>query len=73
MVLSATAGTWSGSPTSFTYQWRRCDAAGAACTAVSGATRPSYPVTPGDVGVRLSLVVTAKGPGGSQSEPGLRP
>jgi hypothetical protein len=66
-TLTASAGTWSGSPTSFAYQWRRCDAAGAGCTAVSGATRGSYTITPGDSGTRLSLVVTATGAGGSQS------
>ncbi len=67
-TLTATAGTWSGSPSSFAYQWRRCDAAGAACAAAAaGAALPSYVVTPGDVGSTLSLVVTATGPGGSQS------
>ena len=38
LTLVATRGTWSGSPTSFHYSWSRCDAAGAACLAISGAT-----------------------------------
>ena len=42
-TLSVTPGVWSGSPTSFTYQWLRCPASGGAadgsdCTAVTGAT-----------------------------------
>ena len=30
-TLSASPGSWSNSPTSFAYQWRRCDASGNAC------------------------------------------
>lgn len=64
-VLTAQVGTWSGSPSSFTYQWRRCDAAGGACVAIAGATGPTYVPTPDDIGSTLSAVVTATGSGGS--------
>ncbi|MHB8643656.1 MAG: GH25 family lysozyme [Gaiellaceae bacterium] len=66
-TLTASVGTWSGSPSSFAYLWRRCDAAGAACTRIAGAAGSSYTVTPGDIGATISLVVTATGKGGSQS------
>ena len=33
-LLSASAGVWSGNPTGYAYEWRRCDTAGAACTAI---------------------------------------
>ncbi len=66
-TLTATVGTWSGSPTSFAYEWRRCDAAGAGCTTIVGATTSSYVLTPDDIGATLSLVVTATGKGGSQA------
>jgi GH25 family lysozyme M1 (1,4-beta-N-acetylmuramidase) len=66
-TLTAAVGTWSGSPTSFAFQWRRCDAAGAGCVAIAGATASSYTLAPGDIGTTLSLVVTATGNGGSQS------
>jgi GH25 family lysozyme M1 (1,4-beta-N-acetylmuramidase) len=66
-TLTAAVGTWTGSPTTFAFQWRQCDVGGAACAAVTGATASSYVLTPGDVGTTLSLVVTATGKGGSQS------
>lgn len=66
-TLEAGVGTWSGSPSAFAYSWRRCDAAGASCVAVTDATASSYTLTPGDIGFALSLVVTATGKGGSQS------
>ncbi|HXR11637.1 MAG TPA: GH25 family lysozyme, partial [Gaiellaceae bacterium] len=64
--LSSSVGEWTGSPTSFSYQWRRCDATGTTCTAIPGAVSSTYVLTPGDIGATLSLVVTATGPGGSQ-------
>ncbi|MDX6469211.1 MAG: hypothetical protein QOF75_1014, partial [Gaiellaceae bacterium] len=66
-TLTAAAGTWSGSPTSFAYEWRRCDAAGATCTTIVGQTSSSYTPTPDDIGATLSLIVTATGKGGSQA------
>ena len=68
-TLTAEVGTWSGSPTSFAYQWRRCDGAGANCVTVAGATLGAYTLTPGDIGATLSAVVTATGTGGSASTP----
>jgi GH25 family lysozyme M1 (1,4-beta-N-acetylmuramidase) len=66
-ILSALAGTWTGSPGSFAYQWRRCPAGGGACAAIPAAGGSSYTITPGDIGASLSLVVTATGRGGSRS------
>ena len=65
-TLSALIGTWSGSPSRFAFQWRRCNAGGT-CTDVSGANEPQYVVAPGDVGSSLILVVSATGPGGTAS------
>jgi GH25 family lysozyme M1 (1,4-beta-N-acetylmuramidase) len=64
-VLTAQVGTWSGAPTSFAYQWRRCDTTGVTCVAIVAATGTTYTVTPGDIGSTLSLLVTATGKGGS--------
>ena len=51
-LLSASNGTWSGSPTSFAYQWRDCGTGGAGCVDVAGATGSSYVLQASDVGTR---------------------
>jgi GH25 family lysozyme M1 (1,4-beta-N-acetylmuramidase) len=65
--LTASVGTWTGSPKKFAYHWRRCDSAAAACLAIKHATQSHYMLTPDDIGSTLSLVVTATGLGGSAS------
>ncbi|MFL5961008.1 MAG: GH25 family lysozyme [Gaiellaceae bacterium] len=66
-VLTASVGTWTGSPKRFAYRWRRCNSGGASCIAVKHATQSHYALTPDDIGATLSLVVTATGAGGSAS------
>jgi hypothetical protein len=63
--LSADPGSWSGNPTSFAYQWQRCDADVAACSNVVGATGKTYGVLAGDLGYRLRVMVTARNAKGS--------
>lgn len=59
-TLTATTGTWRGTtPISYTYAWQRCDASGAACVAIAGATSSSYTVAAADVGKTLRVIVTA--------------
>jgi hypothetical protein len=57
-TLTASTGTFSMTPT-FTYAWQRCDAAGAACADIVGATTPTYVVAPEDVAATLRVTVTA--------------
>ena len=66
-TLTTSNGTWSGSPTKFTYQWDRCDAVGDRqnCVAISGATDQSYTATAADVNHRLHANVTATNADGS--------
>jgi len=64
-TLTAAAGSWAGSPTSFAYVWQRCDAAGAACTSIPGATRQTYVVAEADRGSTLRVAVTARNTVGS--------
>jgi hypothetical protein len=66
-TLTTFVGSWTGAPTKFAYQWRRCDATGAACVPIAAQTASSYTLTPDDIGSTLSLIVTATGKGGSQS------
>lgn len=64
-TLTSTTGTWTGSPTSFGYQWTRCNAAGAACVALPGAIANTYVVQQADAGSRIRVNVTAVSASGS--------
>lgn len=64
-VATAANGSWTGNPTSFAYQWRRCDSVGGACMDISGATAQTYTLAAADVGKRIRVVVTATNAGGS--------
>jgi hypothetical protein len=66
-TLTAENGTWSNSPTSFAYQWQRCNADGASCASIAGATQKTYALTSADVDKRVRVVVTATNPDGSAS------
>ena len=59
-TLTATTGTWTNNPTSFTYRWNR------AGTAISGATVSSYVPVTADIGNTLTVSVTAANTGGFQ-------
>jgi hypothetical protein len=58
-TLTASNGTWANNPTSFSYQWRRCNASGAACNDV-GADRQTYGVDQADVGSTIRIDVKAR-------------
>jgi hypothetical protein len=64
-TLSASTGTWTGSPNAYEYQWQDCDAAGASCAEVAGATSETYKLRGSDVGHTMRVVVTASNAGGS--------
>lgn len=59
-TLKAARGTWTGSPTSFSFAWSRCDANGGACAGIAGATAKIYTATDTDVGHTLRVTVTAR-------------
>ncbi len=58
-------GIWSGSPTSYAYQWYQCDSTGASCAVISGATAQSYVVPPTEVGDTIRVTETASNTIGS--------
>lgn len=67
-TLTASPGTWTGDqPITFRYQWERCNASGAACAAIAGATAQTYTVATADVGNTLRVTVTATNATGSRS------
>ena len=61
-TLSTTNGTWTNSPTGFTYQWQACSPG---CSNISAATGQTYMPVAGDVGKTIQAVVTATNNNGS--------
>ena len=66
-TLTTTTGSWSGSPTAFTYAWQDCNSSGGSCTIIRGASSNTYTLGSGDVGLTIRVVVTASNAGGSAS------
>jgi hypothetical protein len=58
-AVTATSGSWTQSPTSYRFQWRRCDRLGQNCSAIAGAASSSYTPVPRDAGGTLKVAVTA--------------
>jgi hypothetical protein len=57
-TLTVSDGTWSGSPTSYTYQWQRCTSS-TSCTDIANGVGKTYVVRNADGGYRLRAQVTA--------------
>lgn len=68
-TLTTSNGSWTAPDATFSYQWQRCDSAGANCADVAGATTPTYAVTADDVGATLHVVVKATNRFGSAAAP----
>jgi len=66
-TLSASTGSWTGSPSSYAYQWFDCDSSGGGCVAIAGATGSSYLLVAGDVGHTVRVSVVASNASGSSS------
>jgi hypothetical protein len=72
-TLTTSNGSWSGTaPFTFTYQWRRCDTSGNACSNITGATSASYTAASADIGSTLRAVVTAANSAGSASSTSIQ-
>jgi hypothetical protein len=66
-TLTGTKGTWSNSPTSWSYRWQRCTAEGTSCTNIDNAAQRTYTLTAADVDHALRFVVTASNADGQTS------
>jgi Cellulase (glycosyl hydrolase family 5) len=64
-TLTASTGTWTDSPSAYSYRWKRCSSSG--CTAINGATAATYVLVRADRGRRMQVVVTAANAAGATS------
>jgi len=64
-TLTSTTGGWQNAPTSYSYQWVRCDQSGNGCAQISGAISKAYTPTSADVNHTLASWVTATNSGGT--------
>jgi len=59
-LLTGLSGTWAGfGEIAYRFRWYRCNAAGAACQTVHGATSPTFKLGDRDVGQTVGLAVYA--------------
>ncbi len=66
--VAGLSGSWAGSGTiSYRFQWYRCNAAGAQCRLIHGATAHTYALVGKDVGKTVGLTVSATDTTGTAS------
>lgn len=65
-LLTANPGTWTNNPTSFTYQWYRCDPSGQ-CTATGSSASTFETSATSDVGYSFKFTVVASNQYGESS------
>jgi len=66
-TLTAGDGTWSNAPTSYAYQWLRCNGGGNSCVSVANGTQKTYTLVGVDSGNTMRVRVTATNADGSAS------
>lgn len=64
-TLTTTKGSWQNNPTTYGYQWIRCDTKGNNCGPISGAGSSSYVLTSADVGHTVESLVSATNAAGT--------
>ncbi|MEJ7568667.1 MAG: hypothetical protein WKF41_10420 [Gaiellaceae bacterium] len=66
-TLTASNGTWTNSPSSFAYQWLRCNGGGNQCASVANGTQKTYTLVGADAGRTIRVRVTATNADGSNA------
>jgi hypothetical protein len=66
-TLTASSGTWNNNPTSFHYQWQRCNKNGGSCNKIGSGTNQTYVLQKSDVGHTIRVSVTATNGDGSSN------
>ena len=66
--LTTTSGTWTGSPSSFVYQWKRAATSSGLYADITSATNDSYVLTDADIGKYIKVSVIATNGVGSSLE-----
>src|SRR5438552_8444571 len=66
-TLTASEGSWSNNPTSFAYQWLRCNGGGNNCVSVANGTQKTYTLVGADAGHTIRVRVTATNADGSNA------
>ncbi len=64
-TLTATTGRWAGTGITYAYKWQKCNEAGEACAAISGATSGTYKLPTSVAGSTVRVLVTATVSGAS--------
>jgi len=67
-TLNSSTGSWSGSPTSYSYQWKRASSAAGSYSDIPDANTSSYVLTTDDVGKYIKVGVAATNAGGSSTQ-----
>lgn len=66
-TLTVSNGSWQNTPTSYRYQWQRCDASASGCVNLASQTQQTYTLDADDVGKTIKAVVTAVNADGNAS------
>ena len=70
-TIRVKTGTWSGSPTGYSYQWKLCDSAGNNCANIGGEIFSGITLSGAYVGSTLRVTVTATNTAARRAPPRL--
>ena len=65
--LTGDRGVWTGISITYLYRWLRCNASGASCNGINGATGSKYTLTSADLGATIRFEVTATNTDGTKT------